>query len=173
MEKLKWKMLCCMRDIVIKCEGIIFGGYVRDMIIHDHYSQTYYNESKQLSDASYNNPKVHPESWPMRTFMSDEMDIFLIPEKYKEFKAMIEKQDYQIKTKNKNKYDILFITIKMHSLLKDLSKDVPVLKINVFYKELPTKFDFECNSLMIQNGTISTMLNIPNIFCKLKKINAF
>ena len=88
-------MLCCMRDIVIKCEGIIFGGYVRDMIIHDHYSQTYYNESKQLSDASYNNPKVHPESWPMRTFMSDEMDIFLMPEKYKEFKAMIEKQDYQ------------------------------------------------------------------------------
>jgi hypothetical protein len=166
MNKLKWKLFCCMRDYVTKCDGVIFGGYVRDMIIHDHYSRTYYKAIKNNDD--YNNSNIHPESWPMRTIVPERMDIVMTADNFKNLMDTLEQNSYEFKIKTKKDYDVLFVTIKMHPLLTSII--VPTIKIHIF-KTLPEKIDFECNSLIIQNGTI-TMQNILNPFCKYKKVNA-
>lgn len=43
----------------IDCEGTIFGGYVRDFILHDHASKQFY---KKGTRESYSDPSTSPET---------------------------------------------------------------------------------------------------------------
>ena len=45
---LRWEMLKLMENEIFKVDGTIFGGYVVDTIIHNHYAEKFYEEKKKL-----------------------------------------------------------------------------------------------------------------------------
>ena len=202
MNKFRWNMLCSIRDIISRCNGVIFGGFVRDMIIHDHYAQTYYEylaEKDELVDQ-YSNKDFHPESWPMRTHQPEDIDVAMTTSQYDEFKKNLDSKGYRFKTKklptnhpyrahlaeNNMQLDTLTVFIKVHHLIAsytNITQMMPSIKIDVIYKEsfdpakdrFPLgKVDFECNALVINNGTLD-LQSLNNYqkdpFNKLRKIN--
>jgi hypothetical protein len=195
-------MLCCIREFTSRCNGIIFGGFVRDMIIHDHFAQAYYeyaDRKEELLDQ-YSNKDHHPESWPMRTHQPEDIDIALTTENYNEFKKLLETNGYKFKVKHNDlthpyrvhlanhdmKIDTLTVSVKVHHLLAsytNITQTMPSIKIDVIFKDsfdpvkdrFPIgKVDFECNALVIKNGSID-LQGLNNYqkdpFNKLRKIN--
>lgn len=201
-NKFRWNMLCCMRELILRCDGLIFGGFVRDLIIHDHFAQTYYEYADRKEDLvdQYSNKDYHPESWPMRTYQPEDIDIALTTEKYEQFKSLLEKNGYRFKVKHGDikhpyrvhladhdmKIDTLTVTVKVHHLVASYStitQTMPSIKIDVVYKEsfdsvkdrFPIgKVDFECNALVIKNGSLD-LQSLNNYqkdpYNKLRKIN--
>lgn len=56
-----------VRDIILKNDGMIFGGFVRDSIIHDHFATEFYDSIEFLEDylearAKYSDPSFIPHT---------------------------------------------------------------------------------------------------------------
>ena len=188
-NKFRWNMLCCMREFITRCNGIIFGGFVRDMIIHDHYAQTYYEYADRKDELvdQYENKDYHPESWPMRTHQPEDIDVAMTTEKYDEFKKLLEKHGYKFKTKHNDikhpyrvhladhdmKIDTLTVSVKVHHLIAsytNITHTMPSIKIDVIFKDsfdplkdrFPIgKIDYECNAMIIRNGSLD-LQNLNN-----------
>jgi len=60
----KWKFMCCLRDMVLDHDGIVFGGFVRDAIIHDHFAAKFYekNNGATGNERLYCIPSYLPET---------------------------------------------------------------------------------------------------------------
>lgn len=77
MERLSWKVKKEVGAVVLETGGTIFGGYVRDSILHDHYAQLYYENAtpKEEVDKRYNDPSFYPE-YKDRTILPDDIDCY-------------------------------------------------------------------------------------------------
>ena len=77
MERLSWKVKKEVGTVVLDSGGTIFGGYVRDSILHDHYAQLYYENAtpKEERDKRYNDPSFFPE-YKERTTLPDDIDCY-------------------------------------------------------------------------------------------------
>ena len=56
-----WKFMCVVRDMILENDGMIFGGFVRDSIRHDHFATQFY-EGCAAGNVLYNNPHFMPEA---------------------------------------------------------------------------------------------------------------
>lgn len=67
-NRFDWKFKKLVGSIVLNAGGTIFGGYVRDSIIHDYYSKQYYEQCKKDSIAieeeqiRYMDPDFYPDT---------------------------------------------------------------------------------------------------------------
>lgn len=60
--KLQWKLCRETVRTIIQCGGSIFGGAVRDMILHDHHATEFYTRVPGLAaEASYEDPTCHSD----------------------------------------------------------------------------------------------------------------
>jgi hypothetical protein len=77
MDRLSWKVKKEVGSVVLDAGGTIFGGYVRDSILHDHYAQLYYENAtpKEERDKRYNDPTFFPE-YKERTLLPDDIDCY-------------------------------------------------------------------------------------------------
>lgn len=81
MNKLDWKLKKEVGEIVLTAGGTIFGGYIRDSIIHDHYAKLYYEKcdedkvSEDDIDDKYTDPTFYPE-YSDRTVVPEDIDCF-------------------------------------------------------------------------------------------------
>jgi hypothetical protein len=73
----KWKMMNIIKDAIIKNNGLIFGGFVRDSIIHDHFTKLYYDQINTNNDNNEMNSNVDIYSDP--TWMEDTKDRLIVP----------------------------------------------------------------------------------------------
>lgn len=75
----RWATLKDIEITIRNNGGAIFGGYPRDRIIHDHYAEQFYAARVADSDTvlQYNNPEHHPESWPHRTVLPNDIDAYM------------------------------------------------------------------------------------------------
>ena len=72
-----WQFMSVVRDVVLDMDGFIFGGFVRDSIIHDHFASKYYEVALHGGNKSlYNNPLFMPDTWD-RTTMPSDLDCFM------------------------------------------------------------------------------------------------
>lgn len=68
-----------------KCDGTVFGGYVRDFIKHDFAAQKFYESSHKKED--YENPEISPETRD-RLLIPSDLDIhFKSNQDYRLFRA--------------------------------------------------------------------------------------
>lgn len=72
MDKRKWQFMSVVRDTILDHRGVIFGGYVRDLIIHDHFANAFY-EVVASSPSAYNNPLFMKDAWD-RTLIPNDID---------------------------------------------------------------------------------------------------
>jgi hypothetical protein len=78
-NKSKWQIMCILKDKILEVNGTIFGGYVRDSILHDHYAKQYYkvcnnimaNIDRDTSNKQYDNPYFLIESKERLTVPND------------------------------------------------------------------------------------------------------
>lgn len=77
----RWKMLKMIEQAVFEVNGTIFGGYVRDSIVHDHFADIYYKSCKSINTDDYGDPKNSPESYPNRMYQPTDVDCVIHPSK--------------------------------------------------------------------------------------------
>lgn len=66
LKKAEWKAKKVVMQVILNCGGTVFGGAVRDWVIHDHFADLYYGKeaegfSKQELDERYEDPEFMPE----------------------------------------------------------------------------------------------------------------
>lgn len=75
-KRVEYKLKKQIADLVVQNDGVVFGGYVRDCIIHDHYAHIYYSEAADSNVIrNYNVLSYHPES-ALRTTIPNDIDCF-------------------------------------------------------------------------------------------------
>jgi len=77
-DRIKYILFNEIKEIVLENNGVIFGGYVRDMIISDHYKDIY-NSCNTYNIHNFWNRMHHPET-AARTLVAKDMDICMYSE---------------------------------------------------------------------------------------------
>ena len=176
-DKTRWKMMIDVGNHILSAGGSIYGGFVRDRIIHDHHADHFYENVnnqgytfKHIQDL-YADRNFLPEHVD-RCLLPHDIDCFISDRNLVNFLKSLSKE-YTIKVKRSAPANIYFgthsgcslllhskisVTFKVHKILKatvDLrpyTVDLDVIhaheSVNI-YKELSRNFDFECNSLII------------------------
>lgn len=166
------KYLSGVADAILCIDGaVIFGGYVRDNIIHNMASRKFYEVNKSKGD--YDNPNILPETYD-RFLLPRDIDCFMrtsdLPKLEEIFKArgirIITQQDkslhnYALKT-GEFKLTSFMIGLEISPLLKALvSDDLRHMRFavdvvhheNISGKEPPfNEIDFDCNALIMDGS---------------------
>lgn len=76
-HKSDWKIKQHLANIIVESGGEVFGGFVRDSILHDYYAKEYYKKCKEndispeKTEQEYNNEEFYPESKDRMVIPSD------------------------------------------------------------------------------------------------------
>lgn len=75
MSRVKYNFYEKVKTLALNSDGIIFGGFVRDKIISEHYESKYFNSvSKDVRDNAFWSESVSPET-VHRTLVAEDIDI--------------------------------------------------------------------------------------------------
>lgn len=74
LRKIEYKMMLRVVSILLERGVVIFGGYVRDKLIHDHHAEAFYEKSQ--SGKKYNDPLFDPDT-VLRLMVPKDIDAFL------------------------------------------------------------------------------------------------
>lgn len=164
-------------DHILKAGGSIYGGFVRDRIIHDHHADHFY---QNVNSQGYTFKHIQ-ELYGDKSFLPEHADRCLLPHDIDCFisntnlvlflKSM--SKEYILKVKRSAPANLYFgthsgctmllhskmsVSLKVNKILKSTvdtrpyTIDLDVIhaddSINI-YKELSQNFDFECNSLIL------------------------
>lgn len=165
LSKVKYLTMTKISELFIKKGAIIFGGFVRDKLIHDHYASAYYNEHEG-EDIKYSDPNHSPET-KHRLLVPKDIDLFIrgTEEHVEEIYSFIRSNGFMIEIKiqrkiygafdNINQQKIVIRTVNQFGFPPILI-DVDVLfssddKVKPPFKRL----DLWCNSLLMDNTGIT------------------
>lgn len=82
LRKSEWKIKQAIANIILEIGGVIFGGFVRDTLLHDHCAKKYYDKVKDdgfsasVQNICYNDETVYPETKDRRLIPND-IDCYL------------------------------------------------------------------------------------------------
>jgi hypothetical protein len=167
-EKIKWKLMQQIVGSIQTTQGIIFGGYVRDRIIHDHYADLFYQNSEN-QNYRYGDPLFKPESL-LRLLIPNDIDCFMHSSQIIVFKNILENNLLKIQEIHDaipcsiyfpdvgphilhTKWKITFAT---NPILKELLKFKQIeVAIDILHSDIPNlkppfgTIDFECNGIIL------------------------
>ncbi len=157
-----------IENIVYDFKGIIYGGYVRDKMIKDYYTELYYNAG--FLEKDFHNTKI-AKSLIKRTIEPNDMDIYF-KNKIDAYKFIEELETYGNITIAKNndftytgiysiiKHKEISLIIKNGILIFDIS--YPLENMEEECKELEPPFnnlDMLCNGFLMDNNGIRYSMN--------------
>jgi hypothetical protein len=175
---IRWKMANGVARAIQKAGGYVFGGFVRDSIIHDHNAEQFYKVyNKENCDdiyKKYNDTTILPE-FKERTIRISDIDCFMTEEQFKKLNDVFNADHYDCIIKNTKTAMFYFgggvvdVSILKHSklIVKFQTNDVLQSIVNNFsyyikvdviyadtpidyiYRKLSSNMDFECNSLIL------------------------
>ena len=112
----KWKIFKELENIIHSSGLYIFGGYVRDKILHDYAARNFYtkyhemkkNKSNMFSEEflSYEDEKFLPE-YKERTLLPKDIDTFGLEDSYAKLLLKLSEHDFNVlekKSDNKSMY---------------------------------------------------------------------
>jgi hypothetical protein len=91
-----WKTMLKIRNIILDNDGMIYGGFVRDSIIHDHFAQEFYKKYPYSSPQNYMNKECYPETW-QRTSIPNDIDIFITENKFHDLIEILRRNHFEVK----------------------------------------------------------------------------
>lgn len=77
-ERIKYIVYENIKNLVFENKGIVYGGFVRDYIISDHYKRIY-NQTNSYSTSAFWNKLIHPET-AARTIVANDIDVCMYSE---------------------------------------------------------------------------------------------
>ena len=83
-----------LTECIVNNDGIIFGGYVRDTLLHHEGAMQYYRVTN--TDALYHDSSYHTESFSQRTTYPNDIDVFVSSSQI--WKKIVEKFTSYLKT---------------------------------------------------------------------------
>ena len=165
-------MINLIRDSVIKCNGIVFGGAIRDEIIRDYYANQYYTKGGNSDIENYTNKKYIPET-KMRLLIPSDIDVYFNHiDLYENFLSLLNEHDIKIEIiDNKDHYKLTDMTIikimssfytgrtfENNGHLLEFKIDVLLQKnFTLINQHIEPPFyclDFDCNCLIQDNSGI-------------------
>ena len=160
--RLRWQMLQEIQIAILESGGIIFGGFVRDKILHDHFADAFYlsmeqetDRHKRLANVSrgYDNPEIHAASWPWRAIMPHDVDVAITTDKIPGMKAALEREGFVVKQEfettasiycdnphaqaHEIKHTRFYVELQMHRLIHrytSVNAQIPKIKLDVLHK---------------------------------------
>jgi hypothetical protein len=147
-DRIKYIVFELIKTSVFENNGIIFGGFVRDMIISDHY-KSIYNHSNEYNIHKFWNKRIQPET-AARAIVANDMDICMYSEEdvtrfiiilQDIFNERFGYSNVSSSDLTVNSDDCYFhLPIKLH---KKLSYKITVGKIPFVYSGIEMSFDFD------------------------------
>ena len=178
--KLLWKMMKAVAEIIIECDGTIFGGYVRDKIVHDHAADAFYEQAKMDADALYDDVSFLPKTAD-RILIPHDIDVFFEDCKLHAFEAEMQQNGIRLKKlfthdngyagrvpkgmpqdTSHSKYRVEFVIPFLHNVM-----NLPTFTIDVIHSVDPLNLhhfniDFDCNTLLMNKQGVS-MATVPEV----------
>lgn len=172
-----YKFITSVADCVLDNGAVIFGGYLRDIILHNHAAQAFYRATEKLSDqetrAKYNDPTFMPENAD-RCLLANDIDCFTstanIPKLEKALKTAgfhvglkenKELHNYQIVSEGM-KLTTVHVSLAMTPVMRKLGiQGLRGLRVkldivhcdNISDKEPPfSEVDYECNAFIMDES---------------------
>jgi hypothetical protein len=163
-----WLLIASLMRHIIKCGAIIFGGAVRDSILHGFASREFY---KLSTLDKYDDPTIHPELSD-RFLLPTDIDLFITEKDHYNLKLHLYKRGYYYK--EIKHIDLSYINPKLRH------RDYELIKAEIIYFDKknkksylilldmiichggkivipPMDSDFSVNKLMISRKGIVTM----------------
>ena len=159
-------MKCLMENIVKKFDIIIFGGAVRDLILHNYAAREFY---KLSTLDKYDDPTIHPELSD-RFLIPSDIDMFITYDQHNAFKSYLYKRGFYYN--EQKKMDLSYINRNLNYGEYELIKAGIIYFDKVNSKSYPIMLDIIlCNKLVIPqmdtdfsvNKLIMTKKNIVSI----------
>jgi hypothetical protein len=100
LKKYDWKIKKNLIEIILKNNGILFGGCVRDIYLHEIHSSKFYSkfdENYIITNEDYNNKHIYPET-EKRMLIPTDIDAFMYEKDYVSFINLLkEKYNFGIR----------------------------------------------------------------------------
>lgn len=154
-NRAKYNIMCELQGIVLELGGCIFGGYVRDMLIHDYYAKKFY----KTFDSDNYSVEGFDEKTKGRLVIPQDMDCFF--EGYEEISRLCDAlEGFDACFGNHSSYEI-FPGVKKQTIsvsvfgteffgLKSVEVKMDLLfSENGFSKPPFGKLDMLCNALIL------------------------
>ena len=172
MSRVEYKMKKDIAALVLKCDGTLFGGYVRDTILHNFWADKFY-DTPGVDTSRYHDLTYLPETKD-RLVVGSDIDVMIHSDKVTDFFSELTKNQYTI-VKHKSstlgytfkddarlmgvKHDKIIVAPSVHPLMKSLT---PIITVEIDlvhsnnYTEDMMSLDFQCNGVIItSNGDFS------------------
>lgn len=168
----KYRLMNEVVDFLVGEDCTIFGGWIRDKIIHDHYADLFYGFSE--GRKAYSDPTIHPESVLRLTYPKD-IDVYKCGTK-EDIHALITKMTEHtgLHAKivgGKGQYQIfegVFVVkcyLSVTKCLRNSNLFSPLrFSVDFVYSEIPQvppfgKLDYLCNGFLLTKQGLSFTTN--------------
>jgi len=173
---IKWLLISClMRNIVNRFDAYIFGGAVRDLLLHSRAASKFYHlcANSKINNKDYDNQEILPELSD-RFLLPKDIDIFLKKTQFERFKKYLYKRGfYYNEQKNidmsyinlnlqEGEYELIKAEIIYFDRLnnKSYTINLDVILCNQSKIRIPRMdSDFSVNKLMMSNEGIVSISN--------------
>lgn len=188
-KKMQWQIIKDLAEIVQTFEAIIFGGFNRDRIIHDHFAKLFY-DACDLDDSDdpqddYGDCSVHSET-RLRLLIPKDIDCYMLTSAIPNFLLKLQEYRYavkilkegdavfyikesniseNIKTLQYTKIEVSLITsrrVGISNNLNTLKVEIDILHakiLNVYTDIRSEATDFECNAIHLSSDNIYFLLS--------------
>mgnify|MGYP006268626351 CR=1 FL=1 len=178
----KYVMMKELVDLVIKNDGEVYGGYVRDFILHEYKSTQFFKENKTATSVEFNDKTFSPHTLD-RLLVPNDIDVhFKKFSDYRKFRLALRPKCFKARTiKNNNSYTVRQMTLDIHASFtpKDLGEVSSLIRnrfspvelpfsvkmdVNISATENPpyNDLDFECNGLVMNSRGVELCQNLSS-----------
>lgn len=178
-SRIEYKIKKDIASLALSAGGTLFGGYVRDSILHNYWADKFY-DTPDVDTSRYNDETYIPET-KNRLVIPTDIDVMIHSDKVTAFFDLLGKNQYQILKHSSStlgyafKEDIRLLDIKhdkvtiapvVHPLMKTLFPQISV-EVDLVHSDNYTddmiRLDFQCNGVYItSNGDFT--LNSELVF---------
>jgi len=164
LNKATYLIMTQVSELLLQKDGIIFGGFVRDKLIHDHYATKFYEELKGQS-SSYDEVNHHPET-KARLLIPKDIDVFIrgTEVETQEVYSFLESQGFDVQVKIRKRIYGAFKNINQQKVVVKTPKKLgfPVIEVDLDVlfstddqvKPPFNRLDLWCNSLLMDKNGI-------------------
>lgn len=187
---LEYKVKNDIANMITQNEGTVFGGYVRDFILHEHFAKLFYSTHRS---EDYENTSVSPETIDRLVIPNDIDCHFKNFEDYKKFTKNLLRSGYKFTSRNAkslyteeddkiqhiklvvninqtesellDKIVLPFFAKKVIKISTDKLNVDPVLLDVLIHSDLDPPFmglDFECNGIIMDKDGIRLCKNLTS-----------
>lgn len=150
-NKTKWKMMLSLEKLILIHKGNIFGGYVRDKILHDTHAEEFYEYMRKAGintgtmefQLKYNDTSVFSEL-NNRCIVPSDIDCFMKTSQMKKMVTDFRKKDYDVKINSNSPANFYFFKNSQDESITNLkhAKMTITLKCNSLLSNIFNMSDF-------------------------------